>query len=552
VIEVNGVGLDPQGDLVLDSTKVESNLMWIANTDDLGRGTLSKIDTRNRKEVARYYSVTCYSKGLGAGCVDVNGNAISAAYEHQPSRTAVDLNFDVWVANRALSGGQPSATKIANSTADCIDRNNNGKIDTSADHNGDGRITTDCDSNGQADDVNTICSGSLAGKPPEFLGPDDECILHTANFANVGDVGRSVCLARGVDPSASDAWVGTNAKSVNAFYRIDGKSGKVDGPYTVASPHKIYGCVVDGSGFLWSVDAELGSLTYLDTKTPSQVGPLLVPPFPMVLFYGIAIDSNSDIWLGGGWGAKRVYRYRPNRTSFGTLGQGTWAGVSYPSQLTESRGIAADNRGKIWVAINNGYILRVDQNVPDGLTDKTSTSDFWPVSGKEITGAGVDFDGHIWGISFDNSVASRLDVDAQGNPTQPTTGLSNTVLVGVHPYTYSDFTGYGLKVLTNPQGHYVFQMSCGNQQDAEWESLSWNATTPAGTAIEVRVRTGDKTGSTGAWFGPYSASPVSLATIASNPALFMQIEFTLKTQTNGLTPILHDFTAKYSCVPAPD
>jgi len=128
VKDVNGVGLNSNGDLVLDKTKVDFNYMWIANTFDTAgatggcaygnsgldpsfypkcRGTVSKIDTKAVKEVARYFTVTCYSKPGVAGCLDVNGKAITKVFVHAPSRTAVDYNFDVWVANRAF-GGQPS------------------------------------------------------------------------------------------------------------------------------------------------------------------------------------------------------------------------------------------------------------------------------------------------------------------------------------------------------------------------------------------------------------------------------------------------------------
>ncbi|MDQ1347715.1 MAG: hypothetical protein QG573_1088, partial [Acidobacteriota bacterium] len=155
VIDANGVRLDPNGDLVLDSAMSTSNYLWIANTWDAGgaalcgweaqspdlarcRGSVSKIDATAMREVARYFTTVCTTHGGPTACSDVNGLPIQRLHRHTPSRTAVDFNFDVWVANRSVHGGQPSATKIANDPKDCIDRNKNGKIDTSKDQNGDG------------------------------------------------------------------------------------------------------------------------------------------------------------------------------------------------------------------------------------------------------------------------------------------------------------------------------------------------------------------------------------------------------------------------------
>ena len=114
----NGVNLDPNGDLILDGTNMDFNFLWIANRFDAGgRGTVSKIDSVNTVEVARYYTVTCFGNPAytNGDCLDVAGDPVQIESNH-PSRTAVDFNFDVWVANRAF-GGQASATKIASSLA---------------------------------------------------------------------------------------------------------------------------------------------------------------------------------------------------------------------------------------------------------------------------------------------------------------------------------------------------------------------------------------------------------------------------------------------------
>jgi len=565
-VQADGVGLDPNGDIILDESNVDFNFMWIANTNDLGRGTVSKIDTMTATEEARYFSVTCFGNAsyLNGQCQDVVGVDLNQG-ALTPSRTAVDYNFDVWVANRNFPAGVvPSVTKIANSLYDCVDRNSNGQIDTSSDQNGDGAIDTDCDANGQPDDINTVCSNGL---PPEFLGMDDECVLFTTAFAGAGEIGRSVCLDAG-DPvygGKGNAWVGTNSRAGNnRFYQIDGTTGVISATVDLPAGHNPYGCAVDSTGILWSASqagpslpAPIGRLVFFDVYNPSSVGPLLLAPDSDTQFYGIAVDSDDSIWMGG-WGSSDTFRYRPNRASFGTLHNGTWTRIR-TSQLigNNTAGIAADLRGYIWVASNNaGHVLRIPQSIADGdWPGSTATLYDFGMGGVggAMRGIGVDFSGHIWGISHDASLARRMDVDAAGDPL----GTYANVSTGLNPYTYSDFTGYGLRNFTRPRGTYTYLLEgCPEPQFTTWVRVEWSATTPTDTNIFLRARTGEDLISMGAWSGPWDVSPAILADpplgpLDPNPARYIQVEFELVSDVEDLTPILHDFSIIQSCTSGP-
>jgi hypothetical protein len=586
--DADGVGLDPNGDLVLDRKIKQENYLWIANTfDTLGsaggcayaissgydtkkdpfcRGTVSKVDTVGMKEVARYFTTTCNSKpGTATSCLDVNGKPIVKSFPHAPSRTAVDYNFDVWVANRAF-GGQPSATKIANDPADCIDRNKNGKIETSKDQNADGKISVDCDGDGKPDGAATVCKGALAGKPPEFLGDDDECILFTTNYAEPKEMGRSICLDAGkANVGASDAWVGTwNRPGNNRYFKINGTTGAIEATVELPPGHTSYGCTSDGRHVIWSTFGG-GTLAYFSSLAPYEVGPALVAspkvsknPGATAWHYGIATNGDAHIWLGGS-NSCRALRYKPDRTSFSTLGKGKWTLFHVPcptdtgSGYTTTRGVAPDNRGKVWMALTSGFIVRIDQSLPDGEHDLTKGKDIWATGAEGVIGAGVDMNGHVWGIGHSNSLASRLDVDAKGNVTATKT---KDVAVGFNPYTYSDFTGYGLMNFVRPQGRYVYQMQpCPSGQRARWKQVLWKATTPAGTSVVVRARAGDSETTMGSWTPAASASPAPLESakppLAPNPAFILEVEFTLKTTVDTATPILHDFDVTFDCTPVP-
>jgi hypothetical protein len=587
VTDASGVTLDKNGDLILDASKGGFNYMWISNTYDISgsaacaqtnpgnaalcRGTLSKIDTVGMKEVARYYTVTCTTKTGATGCEDANGLPITLAHNHTPSRTAVDYNYDAWVANRSLHGGQPSASKVANNPADCIDRNKNGTIDTSADTNGDGTIDVDCNGDGQPDNLSTVCAGAMAGKSPEFLGDDDECILFTTNYADPNDLGRSMCLdVNRFKVGPSNAWVGTfgreaNGKPYNNFYEIDGVTGKILSVVELPKGHNTYGCAVDDKHIVWATDigegtTRPGSLAFFSASEPHLVGPLMRGPTANNPWqdasgeyhhYGITVNGDQHVWLGG-WTSSWVLRYKPNRANFNTLSQGTWTRIDVPEGFF-TRGIAADTRGKVWVAVHQGYILRLDQNLPDGVHDLRNMTDYWKLGADTVIGAGIDMAGHIWGVGHGNKTASRLDVDDKGNVIMPATGETNNVKIGENPYTYSDFTGYALMKFLISQGRYGYQLNpCPNNGKANWMDVNWNATTPPQTEVILRVRSGDSAASFGPWSPEFKASPAQIGKtsstpIAPNPSTYIEVEFTLRTQDKNVTPILHDYTVGFTC-----
>ncbi|HEV8320479.1 MAG TPA: putative metal-binding motif-containing protein [Myxococcota bacterium] len=545
-VEADGVGLDPNGDIILNGSSTAYEYLWIANENDFARGTVSKIDTVNMAEVARYYSTTCDSNPSTPGvCDDINGLPIQMS-DNRPSRTTVDFDGDAWVANRAF-GGQASLTKFLNDPIYCTDRNGNGVIDTSNDANGNGVIDT--------------------GDPVEFPGDADECVSFTVNFGGINDVGRSLALAAGgLDAAVGDPWACTHTRAANECFHFDGTTGVQLGSVTLPAGINPYGLAVDSTGVAWAVDFpnDPGAVTYFDTATLA-VGTIIPTDAALVAAapacpggqanYGLGIDGNDDIWFGG-WSCESAFRYSPDRSGgFATLAGGTWTRVTLTGR-GYGRGIAADTRGFVWMAHSSspGAISRIPISVPSGLVDG-STYPVYILTGAGTIGAGVDFAENIWGINHDSNVATRLLVDATGtvlNPT-PAAGVDD-VAVGLNPYSYSDFTGFGLRNFTNPQGTYEVVLSGCTGGPTTWTSVTWSSTEPPGTTVTLRVQTGDDPltidGQPSA--GPYATSPADLLAApptppSPNPADFIQVIFTLTTSIDGVTPVLHDFQVGYAC-----
>lgn len=575
-VDADGVGKTPDGSLQLDSTTTQMNFLWIANTNE---DTVSKIDAHTGKEVARYATVThdpnrvVDTTGRGAGNVPVWA---SNASPNKPSRTAVDYNFDVWVANRA-PGRQPSITKIFNALADCVDRNGDGVINTSVDANGDGRITR----------TNTA----------EFKGEADECIamMVVVGADNTGNNDRYGARALAIDAGLSpgdpgNVWVGMHYEQ--AVYHINGITGErirrvpetgafvnVLGAGKNVNP---YGAAIDGRGRLWIVGGSGGTGNILEINVAN--GEILGRvTMPSTLGdrgqYGIAIDQQDRVWLGG-YPRQRAFRYDPLAST------GTWVAVNLPTcdpaEPTgwTARGAGIDTLGNVWVAMHKngnfprdgGPPIQTDAGLiqPDAGTynynqgcmvriqaDNATPTGSWPTNGGTPVGIGVDFEGNTWAINNGGNNASRLYIDPTTHQpaNHPVTGnMVDLFPVGSTPYTYSDFTGLGLRTVTRSSGDYTVTLHpCSGNEQAYFESIEFDAVTPAGTSIEVWVRVGNNLATLGSQpqYGPWTVSPAMLQ-LPPGPvpnASYMRITFRLISADRQSTPVLRGYEAQWYCIP---
>ena len=197
------VGLNIDGFLTLDSTKVDLAFIWIANSS---ANTVSKLDTKKCVETGRY---------------SVCSN---------PSRTAVDLIGNVWAGCR----NDGAVVKIAIDEALCIDKNGNGVIDTAKDTNGDGKVV---------------------GAEVYPTG-QDECILF------VTYPGGSCQRGLGVDKD-NYAWVGEWYGAV--LRRLHPDTGQV--VQSINIPNNPYGLVIDQENVIWVSGRGGNKLVRVDPET---------------------------------------------------------------------------------------------------------------------------------------------------------------------------------------------------------------------------------------------------------------------------------------------
>ncbi|TPW09205.1 MAG: Uncharacterized protein FD127_4211, partial [Acidimicrobiaceae bacterium] len=334
--ESDGVGTTPEGWIRLDTTMINTRIIWVANTQE---GTVSKVDTTTFVELGRYRT------GPAGG-----GDYFSG---EDPSRTSVNTFSDVFVGNRA---GQ-SLTKISALADECPDTN------------GDGMITT---SHG----------------PTEILpwGMDD-CVLWRTELTGGGII-RSVAAQDVEGPDFElipYVWVGGWNDTV---WKLDGTTGAI--LLRTESPVHPYGFALDGNGNLWISGRDHPALGRIDTTrcTDDACGGMTCGDDGDACVkqrisapsntYGITVDREQRVWLGGD---DRVMRYE-----HGAAMGARWASVS-PGVFIH--GITADALGFVYGAGQGSGIYRFDANVPTMFLAIPGTM------GLSAKGMAVDFDGKV-------------------------------------------------------------------------------------------------------------------------------------------------------------
>ncbi len=491
----DGLTLQPGGD------PGELSVLWIANNEE---GTVSKLDARNGRELGRYVS----AREVHAGMADPLTPCSSGG--NCPSRTAVDVTGGVWVANRAL-GIQGSVTRIAHAHADCLDRDEDGVLQTSADANNDGRI-----------DIND---------PAEFFGAQDECILFTHTVGSVDGKPRALALDP-LHPSdgIGSAWVGSHGDF--KYYQLSAADGSV--LREVAVPHEPYGAVLDRAGTLWSITLNDGAkaLVSVESETGEVTGVFSIASTnDCANSYGVTIDGQGHVWIAG-YKCAAAFRYTP-RT-------GEWLTVDFGTPGLRARGIAVDENDKVWVGTSHLQETKIARLVSFN-TDGTGLDSFdLSPEGEELIGVGIDPSGKVWGVNRNTNNAVRFD---------PATRTAEFFPVGAGPYTYSDFTGHTLQNFIAPQGTYrhIFE-GCPGGASALWQRLEWQADLPAGAGIRVRAKVANDLAGLGnaPVVGTWTEGPVELDGAYGR---YLEVFVTLTARTPNTQPRLTALAAASTCPP---
>ena len=306
--------------------------IWIANSQQTP-ATVSKINTTLMLEEGRYVT--------------------KPDYEGDPSRTSVNQNGDVAVANR--EGG---LTMFYAREEDCVESNGIAGIQTSSD----------------GDDIR--------------LWDDEECrAWHIPlNYSS----NRPVAWAPGVwDKDAcryvdNKLWTaGTDTTNDTFVELVNGDTGEREQIVQITEINSdigLYGGAVDGAGNFWAHESGGTRLVRVDRETLEYE--VFVVPTPGG--YGLAVDSAGRPWLC----SASVQRLDPMA--------GTWETAFVDG---DSGGCMTDGNGTLWLAHNP--LLGVD-------TETLQVVQQWDLP-TEIHGVSIDFDGNVWGVQIYGTQAFRID-----------------------------------------------------------------------------------------------------------------------------------------------
>jgi RHS repeat-associated protein len=202
------VAHSPSNQLQLDSTTRSLNFIWVAVST---KGTVVKINTETGAIIGEYFT-------------SPNGQP------RDPSRTTVDQNGNVWATNRA---GNSVVHIGLVENGQCVDRNNNGTIETST-------------------GFNNILAWTNAGGANTNGGvttATDECIIHYTKVNAFGT--RHVSVTKD-----NDIWVSGTGVNAGRFDLIDGKTGVIKRSEPAVG-YGGYGGLIDKAGVIWSANPML-------------------------------------------------------------------------------------------------------------------------------------------------------------------------------------------------------------------------------------------------------------------------------------------------------
>jgi MYXO-CTERM domain-containing protein len=486
---------NPSNQIVLGRTPVsQTTIVWATN---YRYGWVVRIDSNTGKQTGRFDAALVSINGQATGAQASKTYCDFANVGNCPGRVAVDTRGDVWIVNRAF-GKQGTLSKFSGDLQHCIDRNNNGVIDTSKDVNNDGIINPD--------------------DPAEFFGQNDECILTTIPVGPTNMWPRGVAVDR-----RGKIWVATHQDGKIYRYNPDEPVAleatvTVGGnPYSLATGGK-YVFVSSSSGGTRRVDIDT-----LAVQTVSCPGT-----------YGVVASvDGSEAYLGsyfamtGGW-------YKANFNNNSCTFYGGPGGITTAMTL--------DLQNNVWTADYNTATV-------SKFTTTGTLLGRYPAGGGNPHGLSVDFLGNIWTIT--HSAPHRMTKINSGTGaiiTQPS--ISGPGAYDYDPYIYSDFTGVQVDRISpytrvgSWDGVYD-----GGVPNIPWSKVTWNAepqgAVPVETTLQVLVRAANTLAELGS--APY-APTTNGQMLVGVKGRYVQVRTELK-GPGFLTPVMSDVSVTGPCNP---
>jgi len=487
--------------------------VWVANHS---AHTVSRVSTKTGAEVGRYWG------------------------GRNPSRTAVDLDGNVWIGGR----DDGRLTQILWDITKCPDRDGDGMLLTSSAkalgpvNSAENPLADECVAYSA---IPTPAQASIRGIA---AGPDRRVWF--------GFTGGGV---QSIDPVTHELGPHYPAEGLPVHRRDERGTYRPvvdeEGQALKAPGGGIYGLVVDREGLLYASPMQKSRLTRFNVFTKRWDA---IYEGTGCQNYGIAIDGRDRVWLGCTDGGVMVFDPASMQTERFALppDSGTVDGAVFGVALGEGprntslgvTGLAVEPAtGNVWASFwSQGWTgrLALDENEPG---ESTWTLIDTTREGRDLRGVGFDHEGFAWTHGAGSDRVWKID--PRTNRHVP--GFEEGIPIGGGPhYTYSDFTGSTGLSFTSPHGVWNFTVEVPSP-GGPLEQLRWEAFVPEGARAEIRLRPldDDSPSSAGQWvpspteggraqFFPYeSATMQALVDLEGHSLEAARYEIEVRMSTTG-------------------
>ena len=474
-----------------------------------------------------------------------------------PSRTAVDLDGNMWVGGR----DDGRLTKVLVDTSSCPDRNGVAGLQTSS----------------GTDMINSAADPF-----------SDECVMYSAvpnsSYPSIRGIaagpdgrmwiGYSSGGVQSIDPATFELGP---YYSDDAIQRWDPDGNGVLQPTaSTLDAGGVYGLVVDSYGLLYTSSFSRNTLAVFNTNAGQEGWEAVYTG--LCGSYGIGIDAQNRVWTGGWPNTGGVAMFDPGSMRFyhfqvGGADADPTPGSTRPVVLTNEFACGGYDRfrvtgvgvepatGNVWASFYpigyTGRLLVDETNLANStwvMIGTTRNNDNTFISGvtADLRGVGFDKNGYAWTLGLGSDRVWKIDPATNARSTDLPNG--DSIGVGSH-YTYSDFTGSTALNFTSPRGYwrYIFESQF---EQAQVDSIFWEAYVPALTSAGIRIRSMDQTlAPSSSWLPAeiggvpqYFDYPVGAATntvdLAANGGPLIdwafEVDIRLSTQEPDIRPIVHD------------
>lgn len=456
--------------------------------------------------------------------------------ESSPSRAVVDSQGNTWVTSQYASSGTVSVTKIGIIVGgtryfkisegvyvlDPIGEYvKDPQYTTGVDRDGDGYIRT---SRGlgyslawNATAGRDLDSSITPGNDGIVEEADDELILVFKRFpGTTGESDNFYSRGNSIDPE-DNVWFGRHENFTPKLTKVDSQTGvdliNFTGPRAGYTQLWIGGKIVASTALGMTItDAVTGTTVNAPAGTYGAIAPLSATE---VVCPGI--NSNE---------VARV------------LDINTGAVVrTFPTQHGDARGITVGTDGDIWICsrvLSIAGTMGVFRYRPDGTLVKRFETGLNP------SGVGVDADGNIWVTHVKSDYAVKINPTLDGGLGR----IVGNVYLGIGSYNYSDGTGAtSVTVGRDAEWRGIYDSFRPN---LKWGVVSWNATVPSGTQMEVYARSANQLLQlNGQGWTQIPASGFNLSGLVQGRYVEMRVRMS-RDENITASPSLRDLTVRFA------